>query len=206
MKKLAVLLFLVTASVRADDFATTIAVLETGDAAAVKASLAQLKAMPAAPRVAYAIGYAERRLAYLPGTSKSDRAALLADAAKRFEEVVRAEPKNAEAHALLGSILGAMIGGSPFRAMELGPASGRAMDRALALQPNNPRVLLLAGISALMKPAEFGGGAEVAEPILQRAASIFAQEPADRPWPNWGRAEVQMWLGRARAILQGRAK
>ena len=41
----------------------------------------------------------------------------------------------------------------------------------------------------------FGGGADKAEAELTEAQKLFEQEPPDRAWPNWGRAEVLAWLG-----------
>jgi tetratricopeptide (TPR) repeat protein len=202
MKRLLLALLLVAAAGRADDFSTAVASMEKGwmndDAAAIRASMETLKAMHAAApkaRIAYAAGYAARRLAYMRGTPAADQMALLTEAIARFEAVIALEPKNAEGRALLASALGGMIGLDRGMAIELGPRSGQEMQKALALEPNNPRVLLLAGISALRKPAEYGGGADVAEPLLRRAAQIFGQEPADRPWPNWGRFESHVWLG-----------
>jgi tetratricopeptide (TPR) repeat protein len=201
MKRLASLfLFLaVSAAARGDDFSKAIASIEKAwmndDGAALSESIQVLKTLPPAPRVTYAIGYADRRLAYIRSVTKADRAAAMTEAVARFEEVVKSDPKNAEGHALLASCLGSMIGFEPGRAMELGPRAGMEMMQALMLGPNNPRVLLLAGQSTLFKPEEYGGGAEKAEPLLRQAASIFSQEPEDLPWPNWGRVEVHIWLG-----------
>lgn len=186
----------------ATDFAKTAADVENAwianDAAVLRASIESLKTTYAAdpkPRTAYVLGYAERRLSYLRETPKDEKETLLTDAVAKFEKVIEAEPKNAEAHALLASSLGTMIGLNPMLGMTLGKRSGMEMKQALTLEPNNPRVLLLAGVGTLMKPAEYGGGAEAAEPLLRRAASVFSQEPADRPWPNWGRFESHMFLG-----------
>jgi tetratricopeptide (TPR) repeat protein len=186
----------------ATDFSRTTASIEDawigGDHVALRAAIDSLKAAHAAdpkPRTAYAIGYAERRLSYLIETPAAEKKVLLTDAVAQFEEVIKAEPKNAEAHALLASSLGSMIGLNPKLGMTLGRRSGDEMQNAIELEPNNPRVLLLAGVAAFYKPPEYGGGVEVAEPLLRRAASVFAQEPADRPWPNWGRFESHIFLG-----------
>jgi tetratricopeptide (TPR) repeat protein len=193
------LILALSAAARGDDFSPTIASMERAwmndDGAALSESIQALKNLPPSPRATYALGYAERRLAYIRAVAKADRAAAMADAVAQFEELVKSDPKNAEARALLASCLGSMIAFEPRRAMELGPRAGIEMQRALALGPNNPRVLLLAGLSALMKPEEYGGGAEKAEPLLRQAASVFSQEPEDLPWPNWGRVEAHIWLG-----------
>jgi tetratricopeptide (TPR) repeat protein len=197
---LVVLLYLLAAAgVRGDDFSKQVNALEKAwmrdDGAEIRASVDALQKLPPGTRVTYAIGYAERRLAFLRTVPQPDRMAAMADAIARFEEVIKAEPANAEGHALLASSLGSMIGFDRKLAMDYGPRSGQEMEQALSLEPNNPRVLVLAGISAFMKPEEYGGGMEKAEPLLRRAASILAQQPDDRPWPNWGRFDAHMWLG-----------
>ncbi len=196
---LVVLLYLLAAGVRGDDFSKQVNALErawmSDDGAAIKASMDALQKLPPGTRVTYAIGYAERRMAFLRTVPQADRMALMTDAIARFEAVIKAEPSNGEAHALLASCLGAMIGFDRMLAKDYGRRSGTEMDQALSLEPNNPRVLVLAGISAFLKPEEYGGGPEKAEPLLRRAASILAQEPEDRPWPNWGRFDAHMWLG-----------
>ena len=203
MKRLAVFVLVLSlaaaVAARGDDFSKAIAAMENAwssdDAAALSESMQALKKLPPGARVTYAIGYAARRLSHIPTVPKADREAALNDAVARFEELIKAEPKNAEAHALLSSCLGWMIGFDKSRAMELGPRAALEAQQALTLEPNNPRVVLLAGTSTLMKPTEYGGGAEKAEPLLRHAASLFSQEPEDRPWPNWGRFESHLWLG-----------
>lgn len=196
---LIVLLYLLAAGVRGDDFSKQVKALEKAwmgdDAVEIRASIDALQKLPPATRVTYAVGYAERRLAFLRTVPQPDRMAAMADAVAKFEEVVKAEPSNAEGHALLASSLGSMIGFDKKLAMDYGRRSGAEMEQALSLEPNNPRVLVLAGISAFMKPEEYGGGVEKAEPLLRRAASILAQQPEDQPWPNWGRFDAHMWLG-----------
>jgi tetratricopeptide (TPR) repeat protein len=187
------------------DFSTTIAALETAwmndDVPAIRKAVEDLKALPDTPRTQYAIAYGERRLIWIPGTKPADQKALAQSAQKRLEAVIRAEPRNAEAHALLASTLGMQIALEGWKGMVLGPRSSAAMDKALSLEPNNPRILLLKGISTFRMPAEFGGGVEKAEPWLRRAQSVFAQEPLDKPWPNWGRFESRIWLGQVLAKL-----
>jgi Flp pilus assembly protein TadD len=81
--------------------------------------------------------------------------------------------------------------------MLLGPRASGALDKAAEIAPDNPRVVVLQGISAFNTPALFGGGTEKAERLLRRSLTLFAREPADRPWPNWGRFDAHVWLGQA---------
>src|ERR1700730_17801111 len=87
-------LLCITANAGADDLATAIAGVEKAwmgnEHAARRATIQPLKAIhDAAPdaRDAYALGYAERRLAFMTEVPAGERKALLEDAVVRFEEV-----------------------------------------------------------------------------------------------------------------------
>ncbi|HYM59918.1 MAG TPA: hypothetical protein VEZ11_03380 [Thermoanaerobaculia bacterium] len=190
----------------AHDWAPTIAGLESaylsGDEPGIRAAIQSLQSISQSatnPKqhelVEYAIAYANWRLMYLPGTTADDRKALLGDGRNRLEAVLKSNPKNAEAHALLGSLLGAQIAFERGRAAELGMRSSRERQAARDLEPGNPRVLLLEGTSLFHTPPEYGGGPDVAEPILRHALQAFESEPVERPWPNWGRFDAHVWLG-----------
>jgi tetratricopeptide (TPR) repeat protein len=150
---------------------------------------------PAEAMLQYTIAYAGWRLAVLPDVLEREQGDLLDDGVSRLQGVIKGEEKNAEAHALLGSILGLQIGRSPMKAIMLGPRATRALDRASRDARDNPRVLLTQGVSAFNTPAMFGGGTDKAERRLRQAAERFAHEPADKEWPNWGRFDVHAWLG-----------
>ena len=147
----------------------------------------------------YAIAYVGWRLANLSDVPEQEKAGLLDDAVERLETLVDDDPESTEAHALLGSLYGLQIGRDPSRGAVLGVRASRALDRAGAAAPDNPRVPLLQGISAFHTPARFGGGLDRAELLLRRSLGLFAHEPPDKPWPNWGRFDAHVWLGQTLA-------
>lgn len=100
-----------------------------------------------------------------------------------------------ETHALLSSVMGQQITDEA-SAMSLGMQSAGELARARQLGPDNPRVWMIDGISAMFTPAQYGGGNEIAERKLRRAVELFEQgtNPA-APAPRWGRAESHAWLG-----------
>lgn len=172
----------------------------TRDLKAIRADLAKRIAAPDAddPAVRYAAAYAAYRLANFPDVSDKEKRELLDDAVAQLRAVVKRNPKDAEAHALLGSVYGLQIAAAPvLRGMTLGPRANAALDRAAEIDAANPRVLLLQGVSAFNTPAMFGGGTDKAERLLRRSLERFAGEPATRPWPNWGRFDAHVWLGQA---------
>ena len=109
----------------------------------------------------------------------------------------------AETHALRSSVIGQMIGTNPLRGMTLGPKSSNAMDRAVELGPNNPRVWLVRGISAMFTPGMFGGGQDKAEEFLNKAIALFPLDKPVPPAPAWGHADAWIWIGQIRQ-KQGR--
>lgn len=144
----------------------------------------------------YTLAYVDWRLAKVDARGARG---LLKEAQSGLEKTLSESPADAEALALLGSVLGSRIDRSHWLAVFLGPRSCTCLDRAEALAPDNPRVLLQQGVGAYFTPRSFGGGLERAQTKLQKAADLFAREGSDKPWPNWGRAEVYAWLGQVLA-------
>lgn len=172
----------------------------TNDLKAIRADLVQRLTTPGVDEGAlrYAAAYAAYRLVNLPGVTDKEKGTLLDDAVAHLQLVVNRNSKDAEAHALLGSVYGLQIAAAPFiRGMTLGPRANAALDRASEIDATNPRVLLIQGVSAFNTPAMFGGGTDKAEQFLRRSLDRFASEPATKTWPNWGRFDAHVWLGQA---------
>jgi tetratricopeptide (TPR) repeat protein len=172
----------------------------TRELRAIRADLVRRVAAPAAdgPLLRYTLAYTSYRMVNLPDVPDKERTDLLNDAVAQLQQVVKRNPKDAEAHALLGSVYGLQIAQSPvIRGMTLGPRANSALDRAAEIESGNPRVLLLQGVSAFNTPAMFGGGTDKAEQLLRRSLERFRAEPVDKAWPNWGRFDAHVWLGQA---------
>ncbi len=165
--------------------------------------LRRLDAGSGTPEKHYLLAYVDWRLAGLmmaaPEEREDERLEILEEAQTHLESLIDAVPEHAEAHALLGSVIGLQIGDSAFRGMRLGPRSGAAVDRAYELEPENPRVALARGIGWLNTPKMFGGGIDKADAELRRAEELFQQESLTKPWPHWGRVDVLIWRGQAQA-------
>jgi tetratricopeptide (TPR) repeat protein len=176
------------------------------DAAGVKdartACLSLLAAGPPADRallIRYTIAYAGWRLAFNPKATAKEQDDLLADAVTQLNLAIKANDKFAEAYGLLNGVYGAQIGKNFDLGPTLGPAAGELIGRALELEPDNPRLVLMRGLAIFNTPAEFGGSTTEGEALIRRAGQLFDKEPADKPWPNWGRFDVHVWLGQALA-------
>ena len=147
----------------------------------------------------YNLAYLDWRISHvLPDNAKKEKRRLLKQAQRQLESILETDPSNAEVHALRGSAIGEQIGGM-WSGMRLGRKARSGLDRALELEPDNPRVALQRGISFFFTPKTFGGGLPKAEQELRRARDLFAREPPGKPWPNWGQVDVLAWLGQTLA-------
>ena len=62
-----------------------------------------------------------------------------------------------------------------------------SLETSKALNPDNPRPYFLEGTYKLNIPAEMGGGAEAARPILEQALALYGSfSNSDPLWPTWG--------------------
>ncbi|MEN1727373.1 MAG: hypothetical protein AAGJ52_02945 [Pseudomonadota bacterium] len=108
------------------------------------------------------------------------------------EAAIDAGETSGESHALLSSCLGRMAAsGGMMAGMRYGSRSGNALDESILLAPDNPRVLMLAGVSDYNRPVIWGGDIDRAERRLGRALTILeasSLEPdPEQPWlPTWG--------------------
>ena len=127
---------------------------------------------------------------------KKEKGRYIEEAKKMIEKSINKKDDFSESHAFYSSILGMEIGLKPYLGMKNGIKSGKEIEKAHKLEPNNPRVYIIEGISAIHTPALFGGGIDKALEKLNRAVELFQKEKEDRGiYPDWGRDEVFIWLG-----------
>jgi len=158
-----------------------------------------LAVAPGDPWLMHYAGYAlYREATILLGRDGADVGPLLERADELLERSA-ALGTIPESHALRSGVLGMMIGSNPLKGMTLGPRSGEQMDKALELDPTNPRVWMLRGIGAMNTPAMFGGGLEKAEEYLTKAIALYARDEPQPPAPSWGAHEAHVWLGQVYA-------
>jgi tetratricopeptide (TPR) repeat protein len=176
------------------------------DAAAIREARADLlrilAAGPArdhAPLVHYAIGYADWRLSTSPAIGRRERDQLLDDAERQLKAAVEIDPRFAEGFALLSGVYGMKIANSSIKGIVLGPRAGSALDRAMSLEPDNPRVLISQGVSLYNTPRMFGGNPAEAEKSLRAAIEKLAAQTPSKPFPAWGAFDAHVWLGQVLA-------
>jgi len=105
-----------------------------------------------------------------------------------LEKAMALDPAFAEAEALYGYLIGMQLAVHPEEAMTLGMKSMEHMEKALAAEPDNPRIQFLKGFYQLYVPEAFGGGPDSALPFFEKAIDLFEKEKISDPLrPSWGR-------------------
>jgi hypothetical protein len=72
------------------------------------------------------------------------------------------------------------------RYMTFGAQASQALQKAITLNPNNPRAYYLQGMSIFGTPEQFGGGKEKAKPVFQKAVDLASAEQEKPLYPHWG--------------------
>ncbi len=105
-------------------------------------------------------------------------------------------PDNSEIVVVQSWISSMKIGVDPStRGQKLGPKAGMLTEKALKLNPENPRAHFLKGTSLFYMPANFGGGKDKALPVFQKALEKFnAAKPKNSIVPHWGQIPTEALL------------
>lgn len=178
---------------------------DDGDNEALSALEQQREEKPLEPAEwnAYWRTYLNYRTSYLIGEEEADKAKLQACAETGKLAIERGE-NSGESHALLGLCFGQLAGTDMNAGMRYGSEAQSMLDEALLIAPDNPRVLLAAGINDLYTPVQYGGNIDRAARRLEKARQAFAQrDPADQAaWaPAWGILDAHAHLAIALALL-----
>lgn len=106
-----------------------------------------------------------------------------------LDRALRIAPDESELFSLQAFIYPGKITVDPMgRGPELVGKMNEAIDKAISLNPENPRSYYLRAVTLLNMPEAFGGGKAVAKPIFETAQQKFDNfKPASPIWPNWGK-------------------
>jgi tetratricopeptide (TPR) repeat protein len=92
-----------------------------------------------------------------------------------------------------------MMGNVMSRFQTDGAKASEALEKAKALNANNPRVYILEGQDKFYTPEQFGGSKEEAKKLFEKANSIFtSSKPATSTEPQWGRGQVAYFLSQVK--------
>lgn len=84
-----------------------------------------------------------------------------------------------------------MLVDPPARWMTYGQQANKALQQAMALNPNNGRLYYLQGMSVFGTPEQFGGGKAKAKPLFEKAFELLSAEQAKPLYPHWGKEQAE---------------
>jgi hypothetical protein len=126
----------------------------------------------------------------VPDNAQKD---MLADKAESYlKKAGELSPNNSEISCLHAMIVSARILVDPMnRWLALSPEAAAHLSTAKALDPANPRPILLEANTKLRMPEALGGGKQAAKPIVEDAIKKFEVfKPANSLSPNWGKKQA----------------
>ena len=148
----------------------------------------------------YYLAYAKVNLTYFEkDAAKKD--AYLDEADKEKEEAVTLLKKETdETHVLGAMIANARLGVDPMnRWQKYGKIFTDELESAKEINPDNPRMYYVQGVSKFFTPKQFGGGKKSAQPYFEKAEGLFAKEQGgDITKPYWGKYKNQYFLAQCR--------
>ena len=109
-------------------------------------------------------------------------------------------PNNSEVYIVKKMIANLRMMADPMnRYMTYGPKGEEALQTAVKLNPENPRVYLLQGQDKFYTPEQFGGSKTEALKLFQMADTKFGSyKPATSLDPDWGRGQVKYFMAQAK--------
>ena len=144
----------------------------------------------------YYLALCEYRLATLFAATPGEQAESINRTIEHLKGAIELEDNFSDAHALLASAYGQKLGLKPHLGMALGPETKRVLEKSKRLDGNNPRVVLIDGMSDYYTPAMFGGDKQRAISKMEHALELFAKEEIRDPLqPSWGYDEACAHLG-----------
>jgi tetratricopeptide (TPR) repeat protein len=128
----------------------------------------------------------------------------LDQAQKYLDQAMVIDPNESELHMLQGFLYPSRITIDPMtRGMELMPEMNKSLNKALELNPDNPRVYYLRATMTYHMPEAYGGGATIALPLYLVAVEKFRIfKPKTAISPNWGKEGNDAELKKIQETMQ----
>ncbi len=148
----------------------------------------------------YYNAYSKAQLSYMEkDDAKKD--AYLDEGEKELEEAKTLLGKdNDETYVLAAMLANARLAVKPqARWQKYGKLFEENLEKAKAMNANNPRIYYLYGTSKFFTPKMWGGGKKVALPYFEKADSLFAKQPTgDITVITWGKEANAYFLTQAK--------
>lgn len=113
--------------------------------------------------------------------------------AKRAEEFINKadalNPDNSEIYVLKSMVSGLFIRINPMlNGQKYAPLASAQLEKALTLDPENPRAYMQKGMTLFFTPAQWGGDKEAGKVLMEKAAAKYEVfKPASSIHPSWGK-------------------
>lgn len=140
----------------------------------------------------YYAAFAQTLVGWNPDTKDKD-----ANAQKINAYLAKAEAieKNAETYAVENmSATQQMLVDPQARWMTNGKEASEALQKGMALDPNNPRLYYLQAMSLFNTPPQFGGGKDKAKPVFEKSVALFRAAQPKPLYPSWGKQQAENML------------
>ncbi len=112
---------------------------------------------------------------------------LLSKAQKNIDNILKIESNESEIY-VLQALVYQMSMLTPEDGYKYSTLANEALGKAEKFNANNPRIYYLKGLNYYYTPKEYGGGADVAKPLFEKADQLFknTSEVASL-LPSWGK-------------------
>lgn len=106
------------------------------------------------------------------------------------------EKNNAELYILRQMIAVQQLTVDPMSRFQVyGAQAKEALEKAIAIDPSNPRIYLVDGQYKMNVPEAFGGGKEVGKKLFTKSLELFKTfKPASEMHPSWGADQAEKLL------------
>lgn len=140
----------------------------------------------------YYAGLAETRIGWIDKKVDKDQ---LAEKIRGLVAKGEAIEKNAELCTITNmAATQQMLVDPQTRWQTYGQEASAALQTGMQLDPNNPRLYYLQGMSIFGTPEQFGGGKAKAKPVFQKAVDLYKTFQVKPLYPSWGQKEAEDML------------
>jgi hypothetical protein len=84
------------------------------------------------------------------------------------------------------------------RYMTKGKDAADFLQKGMQLDPNNPRLYYLQGMSLFGTPPQFGGGKDKAKPLFEKSVALFNSAKPAPLAPTWGKKQSEDMLAQCK--------
>lgn len=140
----------------------------------------------------YYAALAQTWIGWMPATTDKD-----ANAQKINAYLAKAEAieKNAETYAVENmAATQQMLVDPQTRWATNGKDAAAALQKGMALDPNNPRLYYLQAMSLFGTPPQFGGGKDKAKPVFEKSIALYKSAQPKPLYPTWGQKQAEDML------------